>query len=93
MNNYMASGYGGYNGSNPPVDQYRNQNVSNGSPVQHPGAPAANFGAPPPGFGMPMGMGGYGYGGNVPYMQEQPASNNRRGRVGQPHQRKKSPRP
>ncbi|EMR70873.1 putative rna binding protein [Eutypa lata UCREL1] len=81
MNNYMPSmqsGYGGFNGSTPPVDQYRGQNA-NGSPAQPPGAPAG-FGAPPPGFGIPMGMGGgYGYGGNVPYMQEQPASG-RRGR-------------
>ncbi|KAK7749232.1 hypothetical protein SLS62_008311 [Diatrype stigma] len=94
VNNYMPpmqSGYGGFNGSTPPVDQYRNPNGANGSPAQPSGAPAG-FGAPPPGFGMPMGMGGYGYGGNVPYMQEQPVSG-RRGRVGQPHQRKKSPRP
>ncbi|RYP09518.1 hypothetical protein DL765_008412 [Monosporascus sp. GIB2] len=86
----MQSGFGGFNGANPSVDQYRNQNVANGSPSQPSGAPAG-FGAPP-GFGMPMGMGGYGYGGNMPYMQEQPV-NGRRGRVGHPHNRKKSPRP
>ncbi|KAI0598505.1 hypothetical protein F4775DRAFT_601064 [Biscogniauxia sp. FL1348] len=94
MNNYyppMQAAYGGFNSPSPSIDQYRGQNVANGSPIQPPGAPA---GFAPPGFGMGMGMGGYGYGNgmpNVAYMQEQPA-NTRRGRVGQPP-RKRSPRP
>ncbi|CAJ2510140.1 Uu.00g060400.m01.CDS01 [Anthostomella pinea] len=92
MNNYyppMQAGFGGYNSPSPSMDQYRGQNVANGSPNQPPGAPA---GFAPPGFGMNMGMGGYGYGNgmqNMPYMQEQPV-NTRRGRVGQS---RRSPRP
>ncbi|KAI1417633.1 hypothetical protein F5Y13DRAFT_60610 [Hypoxylon sp. FL1857] len=92
MNNYfppMQAGFGGYNSPNPSMDQYRGQNAANGSPIQPPGAPA---GFAPPGFNMGMGMGGYGYGNAMPYMQEQPV-NARRGRVGQPPQRKRSPRP
>ncbi|KAI1854831.1 hypothetical protein JX266_000949 [Neoarthrinium moseri] len=98
MNNFyppMQAGFNGYNSPSPSIDQYRNQNLSNGSPIQPPGAPAG-FG--PPGFNMGMGMGGYPYGGmggmqNMPYMQEQPV-NARRGRVGQPtHRGRKSPRP
>lgn len=97
LNNFfptMQAGFNGYNSVTPPIDQYRNQNLANGSPIQPPGAPT---GFAPPGFNMPMGMGGYGYnnmGGmqNMPYVQEQPV-NARRGRVGQPSQRgRKSPR-
>ncbi|KAH7038132.1 uncharacterized protein B0I36DRAFT_75860 [Microdochium trichocladiopsis] len=79
----MQAGYSGYNGPAPGMDQFRGQNVANGSPVQPSGG--AQFA--PPGFGMNMGMGGYNYGApgmngmqNMPYMQEQPANNNRRGR-------------
>ncbi|KAI0128876.1 hypothetical protein BJ170DRAFT_350062 [Xylariales sp. AK1849] len=98
INNFfpsMQAGFNGYNNPSPAIDQYRNQSMPNGSPIQPPGAPA---GFAPPGFNMPMGMGGYGYGGmngmqNMPYMQEQPV-NGRRGRVGQPMQRgRTSPRP
>jgi protein JSN1 len=84
MNSFMPPvqpGYGNFNGANASVDQFRGQNVANGSPIQAPGAPS---GYGPPGFGM--GMGGYGYNGmqqGMPYMQEQPV-NSRRGRVGQP---------
>lgn len=78
----MQPGYGGYNGSNAPMDQFRGQNMPNGSPIQPPGVPA---GFAPPGFNVNMGMGGYGYGGgmqqNMPYMQDQQMNNNRRGRV------------
>jgi protein JSN1 len=94
MNNFyppVQPGYGGYNGANPAMDQFRGQNVANNSPIQPPGAPV---GFAPPGFGMGVGMGGYGYPNgmpNVPYMQEQPVGS-RRGRVGQPP-RKRSPRP
>lgn len=85
----MQAGFNGYNSPSPSsLDQYRTQNLANGSPIQPPGAPAG-FG--PPGFNVGMGMGGYGYGGmggmqNLPYMQEQPV-NSRRGRVGQPSSR------
>lgn len=93
MNYYqpMQAGYGGYNNPNPPpMDQYRGQNAANGSPIQPPGAPA---GFAPPGFNMGVNMAGYGYGANaVPYAQEQPV-NARRGRVSQPPQYKRSPRP
>jgi protein JSN1 len=98
MNNFfppMQAGFGGYSSPSPSIDQYRNQNMANGSPIQPPGAPAG-FG--PPGFNMGMGMGGYGYGGvggmqNMAYQQEQQV-NARRGRVGQPtHRGRKSPRP
>lgn len=82
----MPAGFGGYQGSTPPYEQYRSQNSGNGSPVQGPGAhpamPPSQAQFAPPGFGM---MPGYGYGGiqNMGYMQEQPANNNtRRGRVG-----------
>ncbi|XXH05105.1 tethering complex subunit [Hypoxylon texense] len=91
MNTYyppMQAGYGGYNNPNPPMEQYRGQNGTSGSPIQPPGAPA---GFAPPGFGMGMNMGGgYGYGNAMPYVQEQPV-NARRGRVGQtPHQKRSS---
>lgn len=84
MNNFfqpMQPGYGGYNGGPPGMDQFRGQNVAaNGSPVQPTGG--AQFA--PPGFGMNMNMAGFNYGAanmqNMPYMQEQPANNNRRGR-------------
>ncbi|KAI2630677.1 hypothetical protein GGR54DRAFT_163833 [Hypoxylon sp. NC1633] len=93
MNNYyppMQAGFNGYSNPNPSMDQYRGQNAANGSPIQSAGAPA---GFAPPGFGMGMNMGGYGgYGNAMPYMQEQPV-NARRGRVGQPPHRKRSPRP
>jgi len=96
MNNFyppVQPGYGGYGNVNPGMDQFRGQNVANGSPIQPPGAPA---GFAPPGFGMGAGMGNYGYPNpngmsNVPYVQEQPVGS-RRGRVGQPL-RKRSPRP
>jgi protein JSN1 len=95
MNNFypaLQAGFGGYHSPSPSLDQYRSQNLVNGSPIQPPVTaqmPAmvnnqGAFGAP--GFGMPMGMNSFGYGGmngmqqNVPYMQEQ--GNNRRGRVG-----------
>ncbi|KAK8125429.1 Pumilio domain-containing protein [Apiospora kogelbergensis] len=93
MNNFfppgMQAGFGGYNAPGPAVDQYRNQPMPNGSPIQPPGAPA---GFAPPGFNVPMGgMGGYGYGG-MPYMQQEQPVNTRRGRVGQPRARR-SPQP
>jgi protein JSN1 len=93
MNNYfpaMQAGFGGFNSPGQSMDQYRSQNLANGSPIQPPSAqmPSMPPGQPPfgaPNFGMGMGMGGFGYGGmggmqNMPYMQEQ--VNNRRGRVG-----------
>ncbi|KXJ94702.1 hypothetical protein Micbo1qcDRAFT_45854 [Microdochium bolleyi] len=86
MNNFyppMQAGFNGYNGPAPGMDQFRGQNAANGSPGQPQNA--AQFA--PPGFGMTMNMGGFNYGAqgingmpNMPYMQEQPANNNRRGR-------------
>lgn len=91
MNNYfpaMQAGFGGFNNPGQSMDQFRSQNLANGSPIQPP--PGVPSGQPPfgaPGFGMGMGMGGgFGYGSamggmqNMPYMQDQ--VNNRRGRVG-----------
>jgi protein JSN1 len=96
MNNFYPSlqgGFGGYHTPSPSIDQYRSQNLINGSPIQPPVSsqmpPMPNNQSPygAPGFGMPMGINGFGYAGmngmqqqNVPYMQEQ--GNNRRGRVG-----------
>lgn len=91
----MQAGYGGYSNPSPSIDQYRNQNMPNGSPVQIPAAqmPAPmNPAQPPyggPAYGMNMGMGGYNYGNmggmqNVPYMQQEQQINARRGRVSPP---------
>ena len=83
----MQPGYGNYSTPSPSVDQYRQQNMSNGSPIQPPTAqiPQMPTGQTPypPGFGM--GMGNYGYGNmggmpNMGYMQ-QDQGNPRRGRV------------
>lgn len=79
----MQPGFGGYGNAGQPIDQYRQQNMPNGSPMQ-PSAGGQPPYAPPPGFGM---VGGYGYGGNmggVPnnmgYMPQEQV-NGRRGRV------------
>ncbi|KAI0402597.1 hypothetical protein F4802DRAFT_617473 [Xylaria palmicola] len=94
MNNFyppVQAGYGGFNNTNPAMDQFRTQNIANSSPIQPPGAPA---GFAPPGFNMGVNMAGYGYSNGMPtapYIQEQPVGS-RRGRVGQPP-RKRSPRP
>src|SRR3569833_3085990 len=107
INNFfppMQAGFNGFSSPSPSIDQFRSQNLPNGSPIQPPGAPMpsmpsgqAPFGAP--GFGgMNMGMGGgFPYGGmggagmqNMGYMQEQ--VNARRGRVGRNPQRDGSPR-
>jgi protein JSN1 len=89
MNNFypaMQSGFGGYSSPSPAIDNYRNQNMANASPIQPPQQLAQNnFG--PPGFGnIGMGLGAYGYTGmgiqGMGYgmqQQEQPV-NNRRGR-------------
>ncbi|KAI1190569.1 hypothetical protein F5B17DRAFT_427402 [Nemania serpens] len=95
MNNFyppVQAGYGGFNNTNPALDQYRGQNMTNSGPIQPPGGAPAGFA--PPGFNMGMNMGAYGYPSGmpaVPYMQDQPVGA-RRGRVGQPP-RKRSPRP
>ncbi|KAI9742597.1 MAG: hypothetical protein M1818_003738 [Claussenomyces sp. TS43310] len=86
MNNFyggMNGGFG-YNSPSPALDQYRNQGMGNGSPVQ----------APPPSMttnpmmgqngygGAGYGLGGYGYGIGMPnmgYMQQEQV-NGRRGR-------------
>ncbi|KAK3692745.1 hypothetical protein B0T22DRAFT_369785 [Podospora appendiculata] len=94
MNNYfptMQAGFGGFQSPSPSLEQYRNQSLPNGGPIQPPTpqmssmAPGQGpFGAP--GFGMNMNMAGFSYNGlggmqNGVYMQEQ--VNARRGRVGQ----------
>ncbi|CAM1505551.1 Fc.00g111880.m01.CDS01 [Cosmosporella sp. VM-42] len=83
----MQAGYGGYSTPSPSVDQYRQQNMPNGSPIQPPTGhipqmPPTGQTPYPPGFGM--GMGGYGYGNmggmpNMGYMQQE-QGNQRRGR-------------
>ncbi|KAJ9142530.1 Protein JSN1 [Coniochaeta hoffmannii] len=85
---YPTAQFGGYHTPSPSIDQYRSQNLVNGSPVPPVSAqmaPMASNQSPygAPGFGMPMGINGFGYGGmngmqQQPYMQEQ--GNNRRGR-------------
>jgi protein JSN1 len=102
MNNFYApglqAGYGGYHTPSPSIDQYRSQNLVNGSPVQPPlnqMPPGPNAQGPygAPSYGVPMGVNGFGYPGmngmqqpNAPYMQEQGNNTGRRGRVGfNPH--------
>jgi protein JSN1 len=88
----MQPGFGGYNGPNPSMDQFRQQAMANGSPVQGspahlPQMPAGQPGYPaPPGFGMPMNPYNN-YGNMAPnmqnmggYMQQQEQVNSRRGR-------------
>jgi protein JSN1 len=66
----VQPGYGAYGGAGPSVEQYRQMNMPNGSPIQPPAThmqPQFPGGqgsfVPPPGFGMPMGgQAGYGYG-------------------------------
>jgi protein JSN1 len=92
----MQAGFAGYNGPNPQMDQFRQQNMANGSPVQQPPSsqmpqmPAGQAPFAPPGFGMGMGgYGGYGNMGGMPNMggymqqqqQQQDQGNQRRGRV------------
>lgn len=79
----MQPGFGGYGNASQPIDQYRQQNMPNGSPMQPPAGGHPPYG-PPPGFGM---AGGYGYGGNMGggsnnmgYMPQEQV-NGRRGRV------------
>lgn len=83
----MQANYGGYSTPSPSVDQYRQQGMPNGSPIQPPtsNVPQMPGQTPyaPPGFNMAMG--GYGYGNmggmpNMGYMQ-QDQGNPRRGRV------------
>ena len=89
----MQSGFAGFNNSSPGPDQYRNQGLPNGSPIQPPQSqisPSPMLGQSPfgpPGFGnLGMGLGAYGYAGmGIPGMgygmpQEQQV-NGRRGRV------------
>jgi protein JSN1 len=69
----MQAGFGGYNSPSPSVEQFRSQNMTNGSPIQAPTPqmppqmPGAQ-GFAPPGFGMGMNMGGFPYG-NMPGAQ------------------------
>jgi protein JSN1 len=88
----MQAGFAGYSSPSPSIEQYRQQNMPNGSPIQPPAhqlPPQMGSNQPPfapPGFGM--GMGGFGYpqmGGmqNMGYMQQEQV-NARRGRVSRP---------
>lgn len=72
------------------VDQYRQPNMANGSPIQPPNSqmppqmPTSQSPYAPPGFGV--GVGGYGYGNmggmqNMGYMQQEQSNNRRGGRV------------
>ncbi|GKT95541.1 pumilio domain-containing protein [Colletotrichum tofieldiae] len=92
------AGFGGYSSPSPSIDQYRSQNLANGSPIQPPATqlpqmPPGQAPYAPPGFGMNMGMTGYGgYGNmggmqNMAYMQQEQV-NGRRGRHQQQQQRK-----
>ena len=90
----MPQSYGGYSNGNPQVDQYRQQNLSNGNGMpgqQHP--MQGSYG--PPGFNMPMGgYGGYPNGPNMQgmgFQQQQEQPNNRRGRVSAPFRRMLQP--
>ncbi|KAK1674518.1 hypothetical protein BDP55DRAFT_554151 [Colletotrichum godetiae] len=96
INNFfppMQAGFGGYSSPSPSIDQYRSQNLANGSPIQPPTQlpqmPPGQAPYAPPGFGMNMGMSGYGgYGNmggmqNMAYMQQEQV-NGRRGRVSDP---------
>ncbi|KAK3997287.1 hypothetical protein QBC44DRAFT_303489 [Cladorrhinum sp. PSN332] len=94
INNFfppVPAGFNGFQGGSPSLDQYRNQGMPNGSPIQPPSAPLTGIpGQVPfpsaPGFGMSMGgMPGYNYGGqgsvqNVGYMGEQQGNSRRGGR-------------
>ncbi|PHH86301.1 hypothetical protein CDD83_10435 [Cordyceps sp. RAO-2017] len=83
----LQPGYGAYGTPSPAVDQFRQQNMPNGSPIQpSPSAQVPGSQPPfgPPGFGVPMGN-AYGYGGigamqNMAYLQQQEQGNARRGR-------------
>ncbi|KAH7329185.1 hypothetical protein B0I35DRAFT_345505 [Stachybotrys elegans] len=90
----MQAGYTGYGGSGPTMDQYRQQGMANGNPIQPQGGHMAQMpsGQPtfaPPGFNVNMGA--YGYGNMPPGMQgmgymQQEQVNTRRGRVSLPLQ-------
>lgn len=56
----LQPGYGGYGSPGPPLDQFRQQNMPNGSPIQPPSTqvphvPGGQAPYGPPGFGLPMG--------------------------------------
>lgn len=79
----LQPGFRGYGAPSPAVDQFRQQNMPSGSPVQ---LPSTQVPYGPPGFGLPLGS-PYGYGGiggmqSMGYMQQEQA-NARRGRVRQ----------
>jgi protein JSN1 len=100
INNFfpsMQAGFTGYSSPSPSIEQYRQQNMPNGSPIQPPqpgpqqlGHMGGNPQGPPfapPGFGMGGMGGGFGYGNmgggmhNMGYMQQEQQVNARRGRV------------
>lgn len=83
----MQAPYGSYGTPAPGVDQYRQPNMANGSPIQPaashmpPQMPAGQPTYAPPGFGV-----GYGYGNmagmqGMGYMQQEPVNSRRGGRV------------
>lgn len=88
MNGGMSSAFGGYSNPSPAVDQYRNQGMPNGSPIQPaqmtPSPMMGQNGFVSPGYGIGYGYGGMGMqnvGVGVGYMQAQEQVNGRRGRV------------
>lgn len=88
----LQHGFGGYGSSGPVLDQFRQQNMPNGSPIQPSSTqvlpvPGGQASYEPPGFALPIGS-PYGFGAvggtpNMVYMQQE-QSNARRGRVSEP---------
>ena len=88
INGGMNGAFGGYSNTSPAMDQYRNQGMTNGSPIQPtqmaPSPMMGQNGFVPPGYGIGYGYGGMGMqnvGVGVGYMQQQEQVNGRRGRV------------
>jgi protein JSN1 len=82
----MQGGFAGYNGPNPQMDQFRQQGMVNGSPIQAQAhmaqMPNGQPGYAPPGFISPYQYGNVAPGmqQNMGFMQQQEQVNNRRGR-------------
>jgi len=88
VNGGMNGTFGGYSNPSPAIDQYRNQSMTNGSPIQPaqmaPSPMMGQNGFVAPGYGIGYGYGGMGMqnvGVGVGYLQQQEQLNGRRGRV------------
>jgi protein JSN1 len=88
MNGGINGAFGGYSNPSSAIDQYRNQGMPNGSPIQPaqmtPSPMLGQNGFAPPGYGVGYGFGGMGMqnvGVGVGYIQQQEQVNGRRGRV------------